>query len=110
MKYSYAEIYEKRIVLTNERGRFGAWNDLVESPKVRWLSDNRIEILGKEIDVRFNYHGNSDIGIEDVEPRYVATRKFLWWSWKAIEEGWVVMKKRKPFRKVFTNYRVVEVM
>ncbi len=81
-------------------------DDVIENA-VLVYKNNLLHIMGDEQDYQFNYH--DEIDPEIVEDRYVRTgKKFIFFGkkFKYVKQGWYLLKKRKPYYKVLSEFTI----
>lgn len=106
-------IKEIHIYNGNEQFEYSRWgNEIVEVSSFKWSNKNHLEITGVKQDWIYNSSiSTSDIErqniIQNVEEEFIINNKFLFFEWKSLLKGYIRMKKRIPYHKVFVNFRVV---
>jgi len=110
----HAVIGTKDIHIYNnsEEYEYSHWGvEIVEVSSFKWNNKNHLEITGLKQDWRYMGYGTTKMEREniskEVEEEFILNKKFLFFKWKSLLKGYVRMKKRIPYHKVFINFRVV---
>ena len=67
-----------------------------------------LTIIGEEVLFGIHWEGHSEVSMDDVVPNEIKNKKFLWWKWKALNTGWVELKKRKSVTIETSTYKIIK--
>ena len=71
------------------------------------ISKDKTEIVGEELVYAFKEYPED---FDEVDPSMIIDKKFLFWKWKSIKTGWILMRdtKKGATYKNSKGFRVLE--
>jgi hypothetical protein len=107
MKNVFVIVERKKLVISKEKLSFAVWReDLIEKAIVKFDGE-WVTVSGK---LR-NYEYNSDLrpikDFETIDKSEIKVRKNVWKrEVEYVEDGWVLLKKRKPYVRRFCKFAI----
>lgn len=105
-KFKKIIVNDNDIEVDDVDGHLSVSDDVIENAVLTY-KDNLLHVIGNEQDFQFNYR--DEIDPETVEDRYVRTGKkftFFGKKFKYVKQGWYLLKKRKPYYKVLSEFTI----